>query len=299
MRIITRFGGYATALLAAGAAGLAVPAVAQASAAAPALIGVPCSSSALIAAIGQANSLGFATLHLSQGCHYVLTSPAEVANGLPTITGNIVATGGQGTEISRDPSAALFRIINVGSGGRLVLGSVTVADGHTSGLGGGILDGGSLVLRDVTLTGNTAGNGGGLAVSTGARATVSGSAMTGNDATSVGGGAVINSGQLTVDRSELTWNTAPINGGAVNTQPGGTSRINLTVILHNHSGGLGGGLSNLGTTLLTRDRVQFNHGSSGGGLATGNQNAHLLVTQITHNTPDNCNPLSTLPGCFN
>jgi hypothetical protein len=298
MRMITRFGGYATALLAAGAAGLAGPAAAQASAAAPALIGVPCSSGALVAAISHANSLGFATLHLSPGCRYVLTSPAEVGNGLPTITGHITATGGRGTEISRDSAAALFRIINVAAGARLFLGSVTVADGHTAGLGGGIQDAGTLVLRAVRLTGNTAGNGGGLAVASGAQATVSGSTLAGNDTTSVGGGAVINSGQLTVDRSELSFNTAPINGGAVNTQPSGTTRINLTAVLHNHSGSLGGGLSNLGTTVLTRDRVQFNDGSAGGGLATGNQNVHLLVSQITHNTPDNCNPLDTIPGCF-
>jgi hypothetical protein len=299
MRIVTRFGGYGTALLLAGVAGLAAPAAAQASAVAPALTGVPCSSGALVAAINHANSLGFATLHLSAGCDYVLTSAAEPGNGLPTITGTIVATGGRGTEISRGSSAPLFRIFNVAAGGHLTLGSVTLTGGSVGGQGGAIQNAGTLFLRNVTLTGNAASNGGGLANIAGGEATVSGSSLVDNHANAVGGGAIINFGQLTVDRSELTWNTAPINGGAVNTQPAGTSRFNLTVVLHNTSGSLGGGFSNLGTTVLTRDRVQFNHGSGGGGVATANQNVHLLVTQISHNVPGNCNPANTLPGCFN
>jgi hypothetical protein len=90
---------------------------------------VPCSSSALAAAIQNANSARLAVLRLSPGCNYVLTSAASADAGLPTITGKIIVVGGHGTEISRSSSAAPFRILNVASTGVLTLAGVTVANG--------------------------------------------------------------------------------------------------------------------------------------------------------------------------
>ena len=115
MRIISRSSGYASALLLAGTAALAAPAAAQASAALPGPPVVPCSSSALVAAIQQANSARFATLVLSRGCDYVLTKAVSGKDGLPPITGNLVVLGSGGTTISRSSSAA-FRIFDVAAG---------------------------------------------------------------------------------------------------------------------------------------------------------------------------------------
>ena len=58
-------------------------------------------------------------------------------------------------------------------------------------------------------------------------------------------------------------------------------------------------MSNLGTTVLTGSTVTRNQGSSGGGIATGNTNVTLRGTVVRNNTPDNCNPLNTIPGCAN
>ena len=66
-----------------------------------------------------------------------------------------------------------FRIIDVAPGGRLTLANVTVANGSGAGIGGGILDQGSVGLRNVRLTGNTAPDGGGMFIASGGRATVS------------------------------------------------------------------------------------------------------------------------------
>ena len=41
----------------------------------------------------------------------------------------------------------------------------------------------------------------------------------------------------------------------------------------------------------------MNTGSAGGGIATGNNNVTLLASVVTDNTPDNCNPVNTIPGC--
>ena len=52
-------------------------------------------------------------------------------------------------------------------------------------------------------------------------------------------------------------------------------------------------------TSLTDSTVEFNRASGGGGIATGNNNVTLRRTTVAHNTPDNCNPLNTIPGCVN
>jgi hypothetical protein len=59
----------------------------------------------------------------------------------------------------------------------------------------------------------------------------------------------------------------------------------------------GGAISNLGTTSLTVSVAQFNTGSAGGGIATGNNNVTLHASFVTKNSPDNRNPLNTIPGC--
>ena len=228
MRILSRSSGYACALLLAGTAALAAPAAAQASAALPAPPVVPCSSSALVAAIQQANSARFATLVLSRGCDYVLTKAVSGKDGLPPITGNLVVLGSGGTTISRSSSAA-FRIFDVAAHGRLALANVTVANGNSGNeVGGGILDEGTLVLRNVRLTGNTAPSGGGLEVQNGAHATISFSELDGNNATGAAGGAIDNSADLVVDHSRVTGNTAHSFGGGVFTRirarPGSPAR---------------------------------------------------------------------------
>jgi len=55
----------------------------------------------------------------------------------------------------------------------------------------------------------------------------------------------------------------------------------------------------LGTTSLYGTLVQRNTGSGGGGIATGNNNVTLRVSIVSNNTPNDRNPLNTIPGCVN
>jgi hypothetical protein len=296
MRIISRSSGYASALLLAGTAALAAPAAAQASAALPGPPVVPCSSSALVAAIQQANSARFATLVLSRGCDYVLTTAASGNDGLPPITGTLVVLGSGGTTISRSSSAA-FRIFDVAARGRLTLANVTVANGNSGNeVGGGIFDEGTVVLRNVRLTGNTAPSGGGMVVRDGAHATVSFSELDGNNAAAAAGGAIDSSGDLVIDHSRVTGNTAHFFGGGVFTMSPGTSRITGTVVARNVAGGQGGGISNGSTMVLRGDRVVFNRAGSGGGIFNGGT-LSLRLTLVAFNSPDNCSPQGTIRGC--
>jgi hypothetical protein len=264
----------------------------------PRVVKVPCSAAALAAAITSANTVP-AVLRLSRNCTYSIATPATATTGLPTITGNVTLLGGPRTTIRRDLGAAVFRILDVAAGGTLRVTGIAITNGNIAGLGGGIQNAGTLVLRHVTMSGNRATNGGAVSNSAAGTATIFRSLLNANSTTGVGGGGFINLGTITVSGTVLSGNTAPINGGGVNTQPGGTTRLIQTTVDHNTSGGLGGGIANLGTTSLDRTLVTANRGSAGGGIATGNTNVTLVRSIVRNNIPDNCNPLNTIPGCVN
>ena len=148
-----------------------------------------------------------------------------------------------------------------------------MTNGGGAGAGGGILDQGSLTLRNVRLTGNSA--------------------------TSAVGGGIQNAGQLSVDRSRLAGNTAAAFGGGLSTEAGGTSRITRTAVAHNRAGNLGGGIANLGTTVLTGSRVVLNRAADGGGISNApNGSVSLRFTLVAFNSPDNCTPQGTIRGCL-
>lgn len=261
------------------------------------VVRVPCGAAALNAAITEANGTPGRLLRLTPHCVYGITTPATAATALPAITGDVILVGGPGTTIRRDPAASTpFRILDVATGARLRMAGIAVLDGRTTGLGGGIQNAGRLVLSEVTLAGNTAADGGAIANLAGATATVARSILKANTTTGVGGGGLLNAGTATVFASAVLSNTAPINGGGVNTQPNGTTRLIRTVVEHNSSGGLGGGLSNLGNTTLSRAVVRFNQGSAGGGIASANTNVVISRSLVRDNTPGNCSP-NTIPGC--
>jgi hypothetical protein len=286
-------GGAAAAVLAG-----AMPVTASPAQASARVVRVPCDSAALAAAITAANNPAGGVLRLAPRCVYTITTPATATTALPVITGADTLVGGRGTTIRRDPAAVAFRILDVAAGGSLSVIGIAIFNGNTAGLGGGVQNAGRLVLSRTTLSGNGAGNGGAVANIAGARATISRSVLSANATTGVGGGGVINSGVMTIFASALLLNTAPTNGGGVNTQVSGTTQLIRTSVDRNTSGGLGGGISNLGTTTLNRSVVRFNRGSSGGGIATGNTNILLSRSVVRNNNiPNNCSPANTIPGC--
>jgi hypothetical protein len=88
-----------------------------------------------------------ATLVLPGNCTYVITTPATAADGLPVISGHISLVGGRNAAIRRSPVAlTAFRILAVAAGGALSLAGISVLNGSTAGLGGGILNSGTLTL---------------------------------------------------------------------------------------------------------------------------------------------------------
>lgn len=198
--------------------------------------------------------------------------------------------GAASLTISGSNAVRVFSI----SGGNFTLSAVTIANGTVAaGLGGGIdITGGAVNLRDSVLQGNSATNGGGIAVGNGSTLTATGSTFANNTTTSVGGGAIIVAGSATLTGNTLTGNSAPVNGGAINVQPAGVLNAVNNTFRANTSGALGGALSNLGTTNLVNNTFSANVASSGAVIATGNANATL------HNNVFADNSATTSPSAL-
>ena len=236
----------------------AVPVAAQAAA-----VSVPCSETALVLEINNANANpGSDTLNLAAGCTYTLTSSHGNAGngpvGLPVITSTIALVGTP--NIITRSSLALFRIAEVSSTGNLTLTRVTLNGGSTLGSGGGVLNRGAVTFTSAGsgLTNNVAlGTGGGLSnadtpVGTAPAATFTGATVSGNIATGRGGG-IYNGVRdaLTMTSSVVTINTSLLAQGggiAANTS---TTSLTSTAVSSNTAILGAGGVLRLGGTMTT------------------------------------------------
>ena len=182
-------------------------------------VSMRCDSQALINAITAANKGGGATINLTPGCIYRLTtannsSPMFGATGLPVITSRITLNGFHTTIAGNNTS---FRILQVASTGNLTLQGLTITGGNAPGPGGGIFNfGGTLTLNHSQVTGNTSVAGGG----------------------GIAGGSMGGAGPL----GTTTLNFSQVDG---NTSVGSPSTMN---------GSAGGILNHGGTLILTSAR---------------------------------------------
>jgi hypothetical protein len=263
------------------------------------LIRVPCSAPALSASINAANTVS-ATLRLAAGCTYQITDTL-------TVSGTVVLLGGPSTTI-RPATGFTGRLLDVSTTGRLRVQGIAIVggNGNLDDEGVGVRNAGSLVLNFVTVGGNTTnnGNGAGVANLQSARALIAHTLISGNNATgnaNIGsgvGGGVLNKGSLTLFQSRVSANTAENSGSGMATEATGTTRVIQSTFDHNSAEGSGGGLLNSGTTSLDRTLVVHNRaGVSGGGIL---QNGGIITVRrsiIRANTPDNCAPANSVPGC--
>ncbi len=283
---------------------------------------------ALKTAINNANTNG-GRITLASRCTYTLTAADNPDDGLPEITGNVTISG-RDTTIRRAPNAtADFRILHVVSGGSLTLNSLTVSGGSLAGdSGGGIAStNGTLNLNRTTIKGNLANSGGGL-YNFGGRLNLDHSNVERNTAVSFGGGmANDGGGTLTMKGGALLKNRAVNSNGGGLENIVGTANLN-SVSVRGNTALVGGGIRNPnGSTLNLRSTtVSDNIAVSGAGISNNNSTATLVRSLVTNNTaitagggilneangqvtltdsrvvrntPDNCAPAGSVPGCTN
>jgi len=134
----------------------------------------------------------------------------------------------------------LVRVFQVDSGAKLTLNNLTVANGNAAtpgspGIGGGILNVGTLTVSNSTFSGNIAGLGGGIYNQPSGTLTVSNSTISGNSANFVGG--IYNQGTLTVNNSTISSNTAFIEIGGIYGAPVSTTTLKNTIVAKNFPSG--------------------------------------------------------------
>lgn len=213
---------------------------------------------ALALAIGAANDFpNPTTITLAKNGTYVLTG------ALPNITSKITING-RGSTID---GADTYQVFSVGAGGGdLTLKDLTVTGGSASD-GGGIWNQGALTLQDSTISGNSAGEDGGGIFNYDGTVSIRNSTISGNTAAFVGGGGLFNSGgTVDIDRSIIDGNMAP-NGAAIfNSGSSAILHIDRSTIKDNTVLFRGGGILNfLGTLTMNRSTISDNTSGAVGG----------------------------------
>jgi len=252
--------------------------------------GVNCT---LIDAIRAANSNGFAggcapgsgadSIVLAANSVHTLTAVDNTtngANGLAVVTSTITIEGNSGI-ITRDPSAAEFRILAVGSTGNLTVQETIISGGRATAFpfnGGGLLNYGTLTLVNSTVVGNTALRDGGGVFNYFATLRLIDSNVSGNRADDAGGGVFSRYDTLTLTNSTISGNSAA-RGGGVFSSSSDPTLINSTVS-GNAAQFDGGGMDNEGVLTLTNSTISGNLARYGDGGGVANS----FVLSLTNST---------------
>ncbi len=190
-----------------------------------------------------------------------LVGDSTVGSSALSITSEITIqgpTGSNGLTIARAGGASEMRLFLVSNSGNLTLSDLTITGG-TEFDGGGIFNAGVLTLNESILTGNFAENEGGGLYNSGTLM-VTASTISGNTAGEVGGGiANDNDGTATVMQSTISGNTARYDGYG-----------------YGYNYGSGGGIGNSGTLTVTKSTISGNSaGEEGGGI--GNEGSLTVI----------------------
>ena len=261
----------------------------------------------LRAAIQEANAhAGNDTIVLQAGATYVLTrvgaADDTALNGDLDINHSVTITGSgaASTIIDGNGSVTKERVFQIAAAATVSISGVTIRNGNSSTLGGGILNDGTLTLSDSSVTGNVvagANDWGGGIYNSGTmsivRSDISGN-MTGNH--NAYGGGIMNQGEMTITDSTISGNAtyggsspfSPGFGGGIFTTTlhvGDELRIQNSTISGN-SAAVGGGIHKTGAPLIAINSTisgNFSAGDGGGIYASAGTTSLFNVT-ITQNT---------------
>jgi len=204
-----------------------------------------------------------------------------VVSPVLAVTSGAVATVRDLT-ISGSP---LSGIVNQGT---LTMKNVAVSgNGTANGSGGGIFNGrgGGVTLASSTVSGNMSAFGGGGIYNDNGSVTLSGSRVRGN--TSGPGGGIFNlGGTLTVTNSTVSGNTAASSGGGIFNFSGGIVRLTNSAVSGNSAAADGGGIwTEGGSVTLSSSTISGNTGGSrGGGIFTNGPVTLLRRTCVNNNS---------------
>ena len=173
------------------------------------------------------------------------------------------------------------RVFNVTSDQVAVtVSALRILHGNVMAEGGGVLNSGTLILTNITITNSTAFYSSGGILNSG-RLTIENSTISNNTTLDAagGGGGIWNSGAVMIKNSTISNNAAGGRGGGIYNSTG-TLNITNGAIRSNTAGGGGGGVYNdTGTLAITNSTVRRNVAGASGGIH--NSSGTLTVTRST------------------
>ena len=183
--------------------------------------------------------------------------PITLTSALPAITSDLSIDGAGSITVSGASTYQVFLITS----GTVTLSGLTITNGLSDFLGGGISNAGELLVVDSTISGSSADQAGGGIESSGTL-TVMSSTISGNSAPF--GGGIASNGPLTVMSSTISGNSAGGSGGGMLNNT--TGSITNSTISGNSTTVIGGGIDNAGTLTITNSTISGNSAQAGGGL---------------------------------
>lgn len=226
-----------------------------------------------------------------------LTGTINLASALPDLARSMTIDGPGAVNLTvQRGGGGNYRIFTVQNGATVTIQDLTIANGSVSdGNGGGILNNGTLTLKDSLVSGNTAALGGGIYNQNGTL-TLNGTRVANNTATSAGGGINVQSGTVNLlNNTSLEDNTATsigggiANSGTLNVTGSDTTRISFSGNAAINSGG--GGIYNSGITTVDFGNFVNNRASTIG--AGGGAILNVGGTVTVSNSIFNASPLNS------
>ncbi|MGC2759495.1 choice-of-anchor Q domain-containing protein [Candidatus Binatus sp.] len=160
-----------------------------------------------------------------------LSGTIALASGLPSVQ-HTLEIDGTGQTITIDGGGANSVLLN--SSGALTLNNLTIANGETTGNGGGIFNAGPLTVTNSTFLGNSAAAGGAIFNSGSGTLAVTNCTFSGNSG--AGGGAIHSDHGGTVTSSTFSNNSAGVSGAGAAILANNTTVEVTNSILSNSTG---------------------------------------------------------------
>jgi CSLREA domain-containing protein len=187
---------------------------------------------------------------------FSVSGQINLGSTLPAVASDLTIDGSSQSIIVSGQGTV--RVLEVGAGASLTLHRLTVADGVAANAGG-ILNGGTLLVTNSTLSGNRTenfGNGGGIWNTAGGTLTVRRSSFSGNgDGNLTLGAGIYNDGRALVRKSNFSDNNADHGGGIFNAA-GGTLTVRGSTFTRNGAGE-GGAIHNIAAATLSIANSSF------------------------------------------
>jgi CSLREA domain-containing protein len=233
---------------------------------------------------------------------YTLTFGSQLPAVASAITINGSGAANTIIQAGFSPNTATYRVFEVTSSGDLTLNSLTVRNGRCNGScanvtdgGGGILNGGALIVSNVTFSANSStGYGGGMYNSaSNPTLTLNGVTFSGNSSTS-GGGMFNSNSSPTLTNVTFSANSSTDSGGGMYNFYSSPTLTNVT-FSGNYAFIRGGGMYNDIDSNPTLTTVTFSANSSTNGGGMYNYGSSPMLTDVTFSA----NSSTTGGGMYN